>query len=411
MSSPAWDSFARVYDWVLSQQAAQYSGPRPNYASPPQRGFMSRLDYARQLAQYRHNNPVGRAMDANEREYRQDVEASQGDYIEIKSDYASGFDYGNHETPAPASDDYLYGDADVINHRPNQRYQQRKRRQPEPNDDEEDEAFEQHHKRRRLYSDEDEDGDDNSGLPRYYFRDEYDEEEAGMDQNQFKYEDEDDEVDEQEMDVNRFEFEEDEGFRDYDDTLSERQFRNNLFRQRLESGEEDDAFLPNRRRKYMCSEDDFDGYDEASVRPCKKVRWASPVYEENEDEFYQADDEDEGDEDQTVGRASDSDGDVEPADIIDLVSLSSYESVGSDDDDDRTSITSDPSIEFLGERPANANIENQHDLRSFQDGESEDAKYVVEELLQRPCGTNKRKRENSVEVLLEFRHNVRRRLQ
>ncbi|KAK1496214.1 hypothetical protein CTAM01_08401 [Colletotrichum tamarilloi] len=414
MSSPAWDSFARVYDWVLSQQAAQYSGAQPNYASPPQRGFMSRLDYARQLAHYRHNNPVGRAEDADEHEYRQDVEASQGEYVEIKTDFTSDFDYGNYETPAPASDDYLYGDADVINHRPNQHDQQRKRRQPEPDYDEEDAAFEQHHKRRRMYSDEDEDGNVDSDLPRYYFReeyDEYDEEEAEMNQNRLKYEEEDDEVNEEEMGVNRFDFEEDEGLRDYDDTLSERQYRNNLFRQRLESGEEDDTFLPNRRRKYMYSEDDFDGYDETSVRPRKKVRWASPVYEETEDEFYQADNEDEGDEDQTVGRASDSDGDVEPADIVDLISISSDETVGSDDDDDRTSITSDSSIEFLGERPANANIENQHDLRSFQDGESEDAKDVVEELLQRPCGTSKRKRENSVEILLEFRHNVRRRLQ
>ncbi|KAI3540259.1 hypothetical protein CSPX01_08448 [Colletotrichum filicis] len=412
MSSPAWDSFARVYDWVLSQQAAQYSGAQPNYASPPQRGFMSRLDYARQLAHYRHNNPVGRAEDADEHAYRQDVEASQGEYVEIKTDFTSDFDYGNYETPAPASDDYLYGDADVINHRPNQHDQQRKRRQPEPDYDEEDAAFEQHHKRRRMYSDEDEDGNVDSDLPRYYFReeyDEYDEEEAEMNQNRLKYEEEDDEVNEEEMGVNRFDFEEDEGLRDYDDTLSERQYRNNLFRQRLESGEEDDTFLPNRRRKYMYSEDDFDGYDETSVRPRKKVRWASPVYEETEDEFYQADNEDEGDEDQTVGRASDSDGDVEPADIVDLTSISSDETVGSDDDDDRTSITSDSSIEFLGERPANANIENQHDLRSFQDGESEDAKDVVEELLQRPCGTSKRRRENSVEVLLEFRHNVRRR--
>ncbi|KAJ0300452.1 hypothetical protein COL5a_006726 [Colletotrichum fioriniae] len=416
MSSPAWDRFARVYDWVLSQQAAQYSGVQPNYASPPQRGFMSRLKYARQLAHYRHNNPVGWAEDANEPEYRQDVEASQGEDIEIKSDYASDFDYENYERPAPASDDYLYADADVINHRPNQRYQQRKRRQLEldDDDDEEDEAFEQRHKRRRMYSDEDEDGNDDSYLPRYYSReeyDEYDEEGAGINQNRFNYEEEDDEVDEEEMGMNRFDFEGDEGFRDYDDTLSERQYRNNLFRQRLESGEEDDTSLPSRRRKYMSNDDDFEGYDKASFRPRKKVHWASPVYEENEDEFYQADDEDEEDEDQTVGRASESDGDEDPAEIIDLISISSDESVGSDDHDDGTSITSNSSIEFLGERPANAYIENQHDLRSFQDSESQDAKDVVEELLQRPCGTNKRKRESSVEELFGFRRNVRRRLQ
>ncbi|KAL0783623.1 hypothetical protein CaCOL14_001529 [Colletotrichum acutatum] len=400
----------RARDFDLEQQAAQYSGVQPDYASPPQRGFMSRLDYARQLAHYRHDNPVGRAEDANEHEYRQDVEAYQGEVIEVKSDYASDFDYDNYERPAPASDDYLYGNADVINHRPNQHHQQRERRQPEPDYDEEDEAFEQHHKRRRMYSDEDEDGDDDSYMPRYYSReeyDEYDEEDAGMNQNGFHYGEEDDE---EEMGVNRFDFEEDEGLRDCDDTLSERQYRNNLFRQRLESGEEDDTSLPNTRRRYMSNDDDFDGYDETSFRPRKKVRWASPVYEENDDEFYQADDEDEEDEDQTVGRASESDGDVDPAGIIDLISISSEESVGSDDDDG-TSITSDSSIEFLGERPANANIENHHDLRSFQDGESEDAKDVVEEVSQRPCGRNKRKRESSVEELFGFRRNVLRRLQ
>ncbi|KXH55582.1 histone acetylase complex subunit [Colletotrichum salicis] len=411
MSSPSWDHFVRVHNWVLSQQAAHYPEPQPNYYSPPQRGFMSRLDYVGQLAHYHHNNPVGRAEDAIEREYRREVEAVRGEDREVKINYVSDLDYEDYERPAPASeDDSLLS----------LRNQQRKRCQPEPDDEEEDAAFKQQRKRRRMYSDEDDNGNgDSEEIPPLYSSgeeyDEYDVEEVGMNPNRFDPEEEDDFIPRESRygddDFDEIDEEEDDGFSPVE---RRRVYSDDEVEEDDDGYIEEIAPLPNRRRKYISDDDDFDDYDEASFRQHKKVRRCSPEYEGTEDEFYQADDEDEEDEDQASERASESDGDVDPASvgIMCISSDESDESAGSDgSDDDGTSITSDSSLEFLGEWSVLPSIENQHNLRNFQDGESEGAEDVVEEVSQRPCGTKKRKHESSVEVLFEFSRHVRHRQQ